>query len=322
MRTLAIHDRRRPFSTKALAASYVALCSNPLRDIQRWTVESEPSYRSCGSFEPRHADRYYSQASRYRIQTTPAISARRLPSPAQRGPPIGPHPRFRGRLKALPNADPSAPLSTHALSADYLALCRNPLSDVRRWILESGPSYSGTSPDKLETWSTSHAQTTSPGLARPADRFCNNPLHAVRGGLDPQRAGGQRHRLSSRPGAGLYQYDQLRSLPTAQTPPAEARPLPATTPTPDAVAPSSGLAAELAAAKGYYASRIAAARLSMSADELATFIRTIQDEQTLAARAIIQCWEVYFQHRKQGQPETPRRPGGNRPPRYGGLRKD
>jgi hypothetical protein len=223
-------------------------------------------------------------------------------------------------LKALPNADPSAPLSTPALATDYLALCRNPLSDVRRWIIESGPSYSGTSPDNLETWSTSHAQTPSPGLARPVDRFCYNPLHAVRGGLDSLRAGGQRHHLSSRPGAGLYKYDQLRSLPTAQTPPAEARSVP------DAAspggAPSTGLAAELAAATGYYASRIAAARLAMSPNELATFIRTIQDEQTLATRAIIDRWEVYFQHRKQGQPETPRLPGTDRPPRYGGLRKD
>ena len=68
---------------------------------------------------------------------------------------------------------------------------------------------------------------------------------------------------------------------------------------------------------------MAAARLSMSPDELATFVRTIQDEQTLAARAIIQRWEVYFQNRKQGQPEAPRRPGGNRPPlRYRDLRKN
>ena len=180
MRRLAIHDRRQPFSTGALAASYVALCCDPLRDIQRWAVESEPSYKSRGSFNSPLAGRYYSQGLRYRIHTAPTISARRAPSPAQRGPPIGPHPRFRGRLKALPNADPSASLSTRGLAADYVTLCRNPLSDVRRWILESGPSYSGTSPDKLETWSTSHAQTTSPGLARPVDRFCNNPLHAVR----------------------------------------------------------------------------------------------------------------------------------------------
>jgi len=320
MRTLAIHDRRQPFSTGALAASYVALCCDPLRDIQRWAVESEPSYKSHGSSEPRHADRYYSQTSRYRIQTAPAISARRTQSPAQRGPPIGPHPRFRGRWKALPNADHPAPLSTRGLTADYVTLCRNPLSDVRRWILESGPSYAGTSPDNLETWRTSHAQTASPGLARPVDRFCNNPLHAVRSRLDPQRGGGQRHHLSSRPGAGLYKYDQLRSLPTAQTPPGEARSVPdAASP---GEAPSTGLAAELAAAKGYYASRIAAARLTMSSKELATFIRAIQDEQTLAARAIIQRWEVYFQNRKQQPSETPRRPGSNRPPRYGELRKD
>jgi hypothetical protein len=318
---LTIGGRSPPFTARAVAADYVALCHDPLRDIQRWAIESKPSYQSCGSFDSPLAGRYCSQASRSAGRTAPAISALRSPSPAQRGPPIGPHPRFRGRLKALPNQDHSAPLSTRGLAADYVTLCRNPLSNVRRWILESGPSYSGTSPDNLETWSTSHAQTPSPGLARPVDRFCNNPLHAVRSRLDPQRAGGQRHHLSSRPGAGLYQYDQLRSLPTAQTPPAEARSVPdAASP---GAAPSTSLAAELTAAKGYYAGRMAAARQSLSQADLAAAIRAIQHEQTLATRAIIDRWEVYFQNKKQGLSEAPRRPGGNRSPlRYGELRKN
>jgi hypothetical protein len=46
----------------------------------------------------------------------------------------------------------------------------------------------------------------------------------------------------------------------------------------------------------------------MSSKELATFIRTIQDEQTLAARAIIDRWKVYFQNTKHptADPERPR----------------
>ena len=122
---------------------------------------------------------------------------------------------------------------------------------------------------------------------------------------------------------GLYQYDQLRSLRTAQkTDAAETRLLPATPSTPHPVAPSSNLAGELAATKGYYASRIAAARLTMSSLELATAIRSIQDEQTLAARAIIQRWEGYFQDREQKPADMPKRPSGDQPLlRYPGLRK-
>ena len=198
-----------------------------------------------------------------------------------------------------------------------------PRRDIQRWVAESRPAYTGANAGNLETWRTSHAQTTSPGLARPANRFCGEPLHELRGRLDPQRAGGQCRRLSSRPGAGLHQYDQLRSLRAqTETSAAETHSLPLAT-SPQAVAPSSGLADELAAAKGYYASRIAAARQTLSQTQLVLAIRAIHDEQTLAARAIIQRWEAHFQNRKQGPPEAPRRPAGNRPPlRYGELRKN
>jgi hypothetical protein len=44
---------------------------------------------------------------------------------------------------------------------------------------------------------------------------------------------------------------------------------------------------------------------------LAAAIRSIQDEQTLATRAIIQRWEVYFQNKKQKT--SPERPDGTQP---------
>jgi hypothetical protein len=215
-------------------------------------------------------------------------------------------------------------LTTRQLTADYLNLCRSPLPDIQRWIAESGPAYTGASIDNLETWRTSHAQTTSPGLARPANRFCGEPLHELRGRLEPRRGGGQYHRLSSRPGAGLHQYDQLQPLRAqTETAAAEARSLPPTASTPGTVAPSPSLAGELAAAKGYYASRIAAARLTLSQEDLYRAIRAINDEQTLAARTIIQRWEEYFQNREQGPVECPERPNSNQPMlRYPVLRKD
>jgi len=216
------------------------------------------------------------------------------------------------------------PLTTRQLAADYLNLCRSPLPDIQRWVSESRPAYTGANADNLETWRTSHAQTTPPGLARPANRFCGEPLYELRGRLDPQRAGGQCRRLSSRPGAGLYKYDQLHPLRAqTETSATEAGSLPSAASTPGTVAPSSNLASELAAAKGYYASRIAAARLTLSQAQLSLSIRAILDEQTLASRAIIQRWEGYFQNREQGTVQHPNRPNSNRPMlRYPTLRKD
>jgi hypothetical protein len=71
---------------------------------------------------------------------------------------------------------------------------------------------------------------------------------------------------------------------------------------------SSGLASELGAAKGYYAARIAAARQSLSPAALVAAIRAIQTEQTLAIRAIIERWQVYFQNGKQKPAQDPGRP--------------
>ena len=241
----------------------------------------------------------------------------------QRGPLLQRRPRFRVRPNASFANPAQSPLTTRQLAADYLNLCRSPLPDIQRWVAESRPAYTGANAGNLETWRTSHAQITSPGLARPANRFCGEPLYELRGRLDPLRAGGQCRRLSSRPGAGLYKYDQLRSLRAqTETSAAETHSLPSATSS-QAIAPSSGLAGELAAAKGYYASRIAAARLTLSQAELALAIRAINDEQTLAARTIIQRWEGYFQNREQGTVQEPERPNSNRPMlRYPTLRKD
>ena len=293
---IGVSDRRQPLTTGALAASYLELCSDPLQDIRRWAIESERSYKGAASRVHAHGMRS-------------AASGGRVP---QRSPPL--RKRLRSPNASLANPAQS-PLTTRQLTADYLNLCRSPLPDIQRWIAESKPAYTAGNADNLETWRTSHAQTTSPGLARAANRFCDNPLHAMRGGLDPHRAGSQCRRLSSRPGAGLYQYDQLRSLRAqTETSAAEARSLPPTASTPGTVAPSPSLAGELAAAKGYYASRIAAARLTLSQAELALAIRAINDEQTLASRTIIQRWEGYFQNQKQGTVHEPERPNSNRPP--------
>ncbi len=178
---IGVSERRHSLTTGALATSYLGLCSDPLRDIQRWAIESEQSYKSAAS-------RVHAQGMR-----SAAIGGRG----SQRGPPL----RKRLRFCVRPNASfanpAQSPLTTRQLTADYLNLCRSPLPDIQRWVAETGPAYRGANVDNLETWRTSHAQTTSPGLARPANRICGEPLYELRGRLDPLRAGGQCRRLSS-----------------------------------------------------------------------------------------------------------------------------
>jgi hypothetical protein len=215
-------------------------------------------------------------------------------------------------------------LTTRGLAADYLALCRNPLNDIRRWVLETGKTFKGRSPFKPPIRRSAHAQSPSPSLAVRADGFRVDTLHAMHSRLDPLRGGRQSYRLSSRPRSGPAEYDELRSLRAArgETASSEAGCLPHSA-TANSVAPSSSLAAELAAAKGYYASRIAAARQSLSPTEIAAAIQAIQNEQTLASRAIIQRWEAYFQSRTRTPEQNPSRPHGSPPVlRYADLRKN
>ena len=83
----------------------------------------------------------------------------------------------------------------------------------------------------------------------------------------------------------------------------------------------SNLASEIAGLKDYYAARIAAARQTISPAALALAIRAIQNEQTLAIRALIERWQGYFQNGKRKP--APERPEGKRPLlRFPGMGKN
>ena len=126
--------------------------------------------------------------------------------------PANPRTRRKNLIRFL-YARRRLPLTTYALAGDYLVLCRNPLADLNRWVLESGKKHKGRSPFRPTTWRSSHAQSPSPRLASRSYGFRGHPLHAMSGRLGPgRREWSQGHRLSSRPGAGAYHYDRLRSL--------------------------------------------------------------------------------------------------------------
>ena len=111
---------------------------------------------------------------------------------------------FLSRRKSPPNKGikrqaRDRSFDTEHLVADYLALCRDPLSDLQHWIDESEKAFKGRSLFRQSPWRSAHAQS-SHSLASPGNGFRDDALQAMRGGL------------FSRPGAGLSQYDQLRSF--------------------------------------------------------------------------------------------------------------
>ncbi len=65
---------------------------------------------------------------------------------------------------------------------------------------------------------------------------------------------------------------------------------------------------EMAAIRGYYAARIAAARRGLPAGDLAAAIRALLNEETVALRALTDRWRAATERQKQ---EKPQRPTGN-----------
>jgi hypothetical protein len=166
-------------------------------------------------------------------------------------------------------------LTTRNLAADYLAVCRNPLNDIHRWIVET---------TKKSSANAGHSSY------RPYSRsfgIRTHALHALRGRMDTQPGGWhQDRRLSPRPGTGAAQYDQLRSVRVegrggVATPflqfNAEAQ---------SAASTESGdSASELGAIRGYFNGLIAAARNALSPAEAAAVIRSLRNQKILAMRA-------------------------------------
>ncbi len=65
---------------------------------------------------------------------------------------------------------------------------------------------------------------------------------------------------------------------------------------------------EMAAIRGYYAARIAAARRGLPAGDITVAIRALLNEETVALRAMTDRWRAATERQKQ---EKPQRPTGN-----------
>jgi hypothetical protein len=74
---------------------------------------------------------------------------------------------------------------------------------------------------------------------------------------------------------------------------------------------------EMAAIRGYYAARIAAARRSLTGSVAAAIVQSLLNEQTVALRALTDRWRAATERQKQ---EKPQRPAGNAQRKDGGIK--
>ncbi len=65
---------------------------------------------------------------------------------------------------------------------------------------------------------------------------------------------------------------------------------------------------EMAAIRAYYAARIAAARSGLPAGDVASAVKALLNEETVALRALAERWRAATQRQQQ---EKPQRPMGN-----------
>lgn len=181
------------------------------------------------------------------------------------------------------------------ITADYIALCHDPMAQLSRWIDEPRPDAFRGSIFRISDRGKPHEghQSTSEPLGY-AQRICAVPLHPMQSGLDALRRGGSGNGLPARSRAGPAQYDQLRSVRGEGSRGAslEQSRLDETT---------CDFSAEFAAVQSEFASRIAAARMILSSKDAASMIRRLLDEQTIAMRSITERKQLATRNRS-GRP--------------------
>jgi hypothetical protein len=180
--------------------------------------------------------------------------------------------------------------TTGALAEDYLRLCRDPMRDLQRWMDEDKKKGSAGRDVQLTTRREDHAQTTTTAntLAQ-IGGLRSQPLHAVQGRLDADRA--ERRRadgLLARPRAGAGRYDGLQSVR------ADAGAAAGLTDSGGEAAAGASfrLGIELDAVSSYYAAKIAAVKRGLSPRDIAGAVRAILDEQAGAVRAVLEKWNA------------------------------
>jgi hypothetical protein len=164
------------------------------------------------------------------------------------------------------------------------------MRDLQRWMDEDKKRGRAGRSAQLITGRGENAAkdtTRAENYLVDAQGLCRQPLHELQGRMDAhghewRRSDG----LSARPRAGVAGDDGLRPAR------AEGRAGDGVSRSISDAAPDASFAfrGELAAVSGYYAAKIAAVRRGLKPSDIAAVVRAIQNEQTLAVRAVLDRW--------------------------------
>ncbi len=178
---------------------------------------------------------------------------------------------------------------------DYLGLCRDPLSDLQRWLEEDKKK-----PSQLRTTQpASHARHAT--TIASAQRFLRDALHEMSGRVRAHDIAGHNGRALSRGSrAGASEPGQLQQVQSERN---------LTDHTRSNVQGHDTDGGELSGIHGYYAALIAAARATMRPGQAAAAIRDLRNQKTLAIR-----FAKDRKHAERANRPKPHRPSAAAPP--------
>lgn len=239
--------------------------------------------------------------------------------------PASPAPNSSKRVKKTGgNGRGMARFAAQKIADDYVALCKNPAKDLKRWLAEDkkrpvgkGRRFQSTITNQRED----HDQIANQTRNEKTSGLCGDALPTVRNGMDAQGGKGRRshgvlarsrsrlgrydalrqvrgegpvaagaeHRATNahaRTRAGPGRYDVLRLVRTPHNASNERGTASAAGHGSNAAPDLSHLGAERSAIRSLYAAKIEIMRRSLPRHEIAVAIRALRDEQRAATRAL------------------------------------
>ncbi len=167
--------------------------------------------------------------------------------------------------------------------ADYLALCRHPLKDLKRWLAEDKKKAGGIGRryQSTATKERNHACNATQTQLADAHGLRRQSLPDVRVRLDADGQGGRNGDcVFARSRAGIGRYDELRQVREERTGLASHRANDA------AFAPDTSLQGMRAVILALYGAKIELTRRSLPASEVSAAVRAILAEQSAAFREL------------------------------------
>lgn len=200
------------------------------------------------------------------------------------------------KTKKRGEGDDSHRFSTSWIVEDYLTLCRDPFSDLQRWLDEDKKKPS--SPRNVTP--TKHARQNTSVID--AHRVSPHPLHEVPGRVRAHdHRGRDHHEVPGGSRADPGRYRELQQVQGERGQISQSQ-------EPGQSTGARGGSNEIGSLHGYYAALIAAAWATMRPDQAAAYIRNLRAEKIQAVRSV--------KDRRAAEQKQPLRGGPRRPPDF------